>query len=208
LPILEPRAPDSPGGPDSPGESGAPAVDAAALRNAAYRHLARREHSAWELRRKLQTAAALSAAGRGKRKRNPDNPGGNCSNYNWSAPAPVAKAPAPAELSETLDRLLAELAAAGAQSDQRFAEHLGRWRFQSGRGPAKLRHELAEHRIAPELIEQVMAEYQPQWRDAAARVRARKFGDAPPPDYKTWAKQARFLQQRGFTAEYIEPFGG
>ena len=204
MPILEPRAPDSPGGPDSPGESGSPAVDAAALRNAAYRHLARREHSAWELRRKLQTAAAAAAAGRGKRKRNPGNPGGNC---NWSASAPVAKAPHPAELSETLDRLLAELAAAGAQSDQRFAEHLGRWRFQSGRGPAKLRHELAEHRIAPELIEQVMAEYQPQWRDAAARVRRRKFGDAPPPDYKTWAKQARFLQQRGFTAEYIEPFG-
>ena len=212
MPILEPRAPDSPGGPDSPGESGAPAVDAAALRNAAYRHLARREHSAWELRRKLQTAAVMGATGagggRGKRKRKSGNPGNPGGNYNWSAPASVAKALDPAELSETLDRLLAELAAAGAQSDQRFAEHLGRWRFQSGRGPAKLRHELAEHRIAPELIEQVMAEYQPQWRDAAARVRRRKFGDAPPPDYKTWAKQARFLQQRGFTAEYIEPFGG
>jgi len=53
-----------------------------------------------------------------------------------------------------------------------------------------------------------MAEYEPRWRACAARVRARKFGDAPPPDYKTWARQARFLQQRGFRSEHIEPFEG
>lgn len=164
--------------------------------------MARREHSAWELRRKLQTtvttaatlaSATVTGARRGKRKLGDDT----------MALATVESAQLPA----LLDRLLAELAAAGAQSDARFAEHLSRWRFQTGRGPVKLRYELTEHCIAAELIEQVMAEYEPQWRESAARVRARKFGDAPPPDYKAWARQARFLQQRGFTSEHIEPFG-
>jgi len=212
LPILKPPAgsPNSPAAAESAESSEAAESEYAALRNAAYRHLARREHSAWELRRKLQTAVAAAAtlvkaastmtvtpatgARRGKRKLGDDT---------------VALATVDAgALPKLLDRLMAELAAAGAQSDQRFAEHLGRWRFQTGRGPVKLRYELAEHRIDPALIEQVMAEYEPQWRDLATQVRRRKFGDAPPPDYKTWARQARFLQQRGFTSEHIEPFGG
>lgn len=182
-PILEAPPPDSRSATESA---------TAALRAAAYRHLARREHSAWELRRKLQTAAAGDGKrAAGKRKR-----------------AGVTVTVAAAELPALLDRLLAELASAGAQSDARFAEHLARWRFQTGRGPVKLRFELTEHQIDPARIDQVMAEYEPQWRASAARVRARKFGDAPPPDYKAWARQARFLQQRGFTAEHIEPFGG
>jgi len=184
----------------------------AALRSAAYRHLARREHSACELRRKLQTAVSAAAAmvkatsatsataaspasgGRGKRKLGEDT----------VALATLEAAALPA----LLDRLLAELVAAGAQSDARFAEHLSRWRFNTGRGPVKLRFELTEHQIAPELIEQVMAEYESHWHESAARTRARKFGDKAPGDYKTWAKQARFLQQRGFKSEHIEPFDG
>lgn len=210
MPIFEPPA-------GSPNSSRAPAppapeagADYAALRTAAYRHLARREHSAWELRRKLQTTVSTAAtlvraasamtvtpatgARRGKRKLGDDT---------------MALATVDAgELPALLDRLLAELVADGAQSDQRFAEHLARWRFQTGRGPVKLRYELTEHHIDPALIDQVMAEYEPQWRDLATQVRRRKFGDAPPADYKTWARQARFLQQRGFQSEHIEPFGG
>lgn len=199
MPILEPPA--RPEAPAAAADSPAAAADYAALRAAAYRHLARREHSAWELRRKLQSAVtpakaagAASAAAAGKRQ--------------VRKRAAGLDAVDAAALPALLDRLLAELAAAGAQSDARFAEHLGRWRFQTGRGPVKLRFELTEHQIDPALIEQVMAEYEPQWRALAAQIRARKFGAAPPADYKTWARQARFLQQRGFTADHIAPFGG
>jgi len=140
------------------------------------------------------TAASPASAGRGKRKLGDDT----------VALATLEAAALPA----LLDRLLAELVADGAQSDARFAEHLSRWRFNTGRGPVKLRFELTEHQIAAQLIEQVMAEYESHWHESAARTRARKFGDTPPPDYKTWAKQARFLQQRGFKSEHIEPFAG
>ena len=44
--------------------------------------------------------------------------------------------------------------------------------------------------------------------DLAARVRTSKFGSQPPSSYREWAKQARFLQQRGFTAEQIGSFDG
>lgn len=196
MPILEPPA--RPEAPAAAADSPAAAADYAALRAAAYRHLARREHSAWELRRKLQSAVTLaSAAAAGKRQVRKRAAG-------LAGLDTVDAAALPA----LLDRLLAELAAAGAQSDARFAEHLGRWRFQTGRGPVKLRFELTEHQIDPALIERVMAEYEPQWRALAAQIRARKFGAAPPADYKTWARQARFLQQRGFKSEHIEPFGG
>jgi len=107
---------------------------------------------------------------------------------------------------QMLDRLLAELAEQGLQSDLRFAEHLCRRRYQAGRGPVKLLHELTEHRIDQALIERTMSNYQSKWRSSASEVRRRKFGDQAPASYREWARQARFLQQRGFDAEHIEPF--
>ena len=104
-----------------------------------------------------------------------------------------------------MERLLTELAQAGAQSDARFAEQRCRRRYLDGKGPVALRNELAEHHIDAELSARAMAEYDAKWHDLAAEVRRKKFG-APPASYREWAKQARFLQQRGFAAEHIEPF--
>ncbi len=106
-----------------------------------------------------------------------------------------------------VERLLAELAEQGAQSDFRFTEQRCRHRYQTGRGPVKLRHELAQHCIDESIAAQVLSEYQTKWRELAAQVRRRKFGEQPPATYKEWAKQARFLQQRGFAPEQIESNG-
>ena len=141
------------------------------LRDKAYRLLASREHSVWELRRKL------------------------------------ASKPPAAQHPQQVERLLAELAEQGAQSDFRFAEQLCRRRYQSGRGPVKLRHELAQHQIEKTMVERVMSDYETKWCALAAEVRRKKFGD-PPANYREWARQARFLQQRGFDAEQIEPHVG
>ena len=138
------------------------------LRDKAYRVLARREHSAWELRRKLQSAGEP----------------------------------------QMIERVLAELAECGAQSDERFAEHRARWRYQTGRGPLKLRGELAEHQIEETLIACVMSAYDTKWHNLATEVRRRKFGESAPASYREWAKQARFLQQRGFATTQIEPYAG
>ena len=150
--------------PDQPGERAY-----LTLRGKAYRLLARREHSAWELRRKLQSAHSK-------------------------------------EYPMMVDRLMAELAGQGAQSDFRFTEQLCRSRYQNGRGPVKLRHELAQHHIEESMIDQVLSGYDAKWRDLASEVRRKKFGESSPASFKEWARQARFLQQRGFDADQIEPY--
>lgn len=145
------------------------------LRARAYRLLAAREHSAWELRRKLTAVKCLPEAEQAVKQ-------------------------------AAIERLLTELAEQDAQSDFRFAEQRCRWRYQKRSGPVKLRHELAEHQISPTMIAQVMADYDGKWQALAAAARRKKFGDARPAHYKEWAKQARFLQQRGFASEQIEPY--
>ena len=151
------------------------------LRDKAYRLLARREHSAAELRRKLLQPPAPRYNGDQSQSRSNKR----------------------AVDAEVVARVIAELIDAGAQSDARFVEQRCRWRYQTGHGPIKLRHELAQHCIAADLIDQAMRDYQGKWRELADTVRCRKFGESRPASYAEWAKQARFLQQRGFASEHI-----
>ena len=157
------------------------------LRDQAYRLLARREHSAFELRRKLTSPA---------RRQTFDTD-------DTQAPTPHPTT----MLTDDIDRLLADLAEQGAQSDARFAESLCRQRYQSGKGPLKLRHELMRHQLPPALIDRLILGYADQWHSLAREVRRKKFGEQPPATYADWTKQAKFLQQRGFSTDQIEPFG-
>ena len=87
------------------------------------------------------------------------------------------------EIVETaIDRLIA----LNAQSDERYAEMLCRARFNAGKGPVRIKHDLSEQRIAVEIIESAMAEYDGKWKSLAEEIRARKFGDNPPENYLEW----------------------
>lgn len=105
-----------------------------------------------------------------------------------------------------LEQLLQELIQLNAQSDLRFAEQLGRARADAGKGPMLLEQELKQHRLDPAIIESVMELYQGEWAERAEFARIKKFGTAPPADYKEWARQARFLQQRGFSVNDIPDY--
>ncbi len=107
---------------------------------------------------------------------------------------------------DQLDGLLAALVEEGALSDERFAEQLGVARFNAGKGPRVLEQELRQHHLDDALVEAVMSRYADGWRELADRVRRKKFGPESPADYREWARQARFLQQRGFTSEQIGSF--
>ncbi len=104
---------------------------------------------------------------------------------------------------ELVQASIRELTEEGLISDQRFAEALCRSKFLRGFGPVRLRYELTQHRIDDELAESTMSEYDDQWLDRLSEVKEKKFGVKPVKDYKSWAKQARFLQSRGFTPEQI-----
>lgn len=100
---------------------------------------------------------------------------------------------------EEIDTVLNELTGAGLQSDARYAA--GYVHGQAVRlGTARLRQALRAKGVSADLIEAQIDELP----DEMARARViwqKKF--TPPADAKEWARQARFLQGRGFSVEII-----
>jgi regulatory protein len=91
--------------------------------------------------------------------------------------------------------------------DGRFAEAFVTAHADRGQGPHRIREELKA--LVPSDVAQAALAAGPDWGALARRVRAAKFGPEAPPDWKTKARQARFLQYRGFSADHIRrAFGG
>lgn len=97
--------------------------------------------------------------------------------------------------------VLDQLAAQRKQSDARYAEHYVSVRAAKGYGPARIEAELRERGIAATLAQEAVQEANIDWMEQAEQVRLKKFGQPPPADWPGRAKQARFLQYRGFRQE-------
>ncbi|MCH7882158.1 MAG: regulatory protein RecX [Proteobacteria bacterium] len=134
------------------------------IRNVAMNLLARREHSAYELKQKLKL-------------RDFD----------------VAGIDAALELLQQ-DRL---------QSDSRFTENYVHHRVNAGFGPIKIRHELRQKGVGVDLVDEYLPRSNRQWDALMERQRIKKFGQEIPADYPLRMKQARFLQNRGFSPEAV-----
>ncbi len=100
-------------------------------------------------------------------------------------------------------QVLAELKQRDYLSDQRFTEMLVRTRMERGHGPVKIRYELSAKGVGDEVIEQYLDHPDGAWESILHQVWSKKFGAVMPRSHKEWAKQARFLQSRGFTSEQI-----
>ncbi len=116
--------------------------------------------------------------------------------------AELAKKLAPLGATEDIVALLAELERTKLLSDARVADAY--LRSHGGRfGIVRLRHGLRAKGIESELAEQQLATTElPDELDRARALWTRKFG-TPPADIRAWAKQARFLQARGFSTDVI-----
>ena len=99
-------------------------------------------------------------------------------------------------IAETLDWL----ASLNYLDDNRFAEAFVRASVLKGRGPDRIRRELQQKGVAPEVTAQALAESGVDWQAEARELHRRKFGQ-PPTDAKSRAKQMRFLLYRGFSME-------
>ena len=97
---------------------------------------------------------------------------------------------------------LQTLSREGLLSDERFTESFIHSRMERGSGPVKIRAELRQRGVADEIISDWLDERDRMWLERAETVRCKKFGSALPVDYKEKARQARFLQYRGFSAEH------
>jgi len=105
-----------------------------------------------------------------------------------------------------INAVLARLIEQKLQSDARFAEMYTRARSQRGHGPIKIRYELRQRGVAPDLIQAAMDEI--DWPEIMKQVRIKKFGHLDPSDWTERQRQQRFLEQRGFSHEMIQWAGG
>jgi len=96
-----------------------------------------------------------------------------------------------------------QLAGEGLVSDARFTEAFVRYRRNNGHGPRRIQSELRERGVNEKIQAAYLDVGDSQWFECAAQVRCKRFGNALPEDFKERARQARFLQYRGFTAEQV-----
>ncbi|MFT5219650.1 MAG: regulatory protein [Planctomycetota bacterium] len=89
------------------------------------------------------------------------------------------------------------------QSDDRFTESYVHHRVNAGLGPMKIRYELREKGVDDVLADLYLQPMEGQWNEIMKQQRIRKFGEEIPNDYKLQMKQARFLQNRGFSPESV-----
>jgi regulatory protein len=104
---------------------------------------------------------------------------------------------------EEVENAIQQLKEAGLQSDFRYAESFIQSRANRGYGAVRISMELKERGVAADIITECMNQAEIDWFTLAADVRSKRFGEEMPDDYKSKAKQQRFLQYRGFTHEQI-----
>jgi regulatory protein len=108
---------------------------------------------------------------------------------------------------EAAAEVIAELVRERLLDDARYAERYLVSRAARGHGPVRIAADLASLGAPRELIEAAL-ESGPDWCAVAGAVRRRKFGTAPPDSWAEKARQARFLQYRGFSSDHIRAATG
>ncbi len=103
---------------------------------------------------------------------------------------------------DEIPEILADFKKRNWVSDTRFTEQILHAR-KSKFGSARIAHELREKGVSDELISEAVQDVKENELENAKAVWRKKY-DAPPSSREEWAKQARFLQSRGFGFEIIK----
>lgn len=102
-------------------------------------------------------------------------------------------------IAATLDRL----ERSGALAVERFAASFVRVRVAKGFGPVRIRLELGQRGVEESECAAFLSSDAFDWNALAREARVKRFGNTAPRDFKDRAKQARFLQYRGFSMDQI-----
>jgi regulatory protein len=103
--------------------------------------------------------------------------------------------------------VITELALEGVLNDERYAQNYVAYHAGRGQGPIRITAELRRQGLAAEIVDGALAGG-PDWRALAAKARSAKFGRQPPASWAEKARQARFLQYRGFSSDHIRAATG
>lgn len=104
---------------------------------------------------------------------------------------------------EEIETTLEQLAREGLASDQRFVEAFVAAQVRKGQGPVRIRAELQRRGIGGEASAPHLDADLHDWPALARAVRAKRFGGGAPKDFHERARQARFLEFRGFSMDHI-----
>ncbi len=104
---------------------------------------------------------------------------------------------------EIIKPLLDELHRKAYLNEARFVENYVYFRSQRGFGPLRILQELQARGIPAEIIAEHLNITDNAWLIGVRAAWKKQFGGKLATDFKTKAKQLRFLQYRGFTREQI-----
>jgi regulatory protein len=99
------------------------------------------------------------------------------------------------------ETVVAELQREGVLNDERYAQNYVTYHAGRGQGPLRIGAELRRIGLPGALVDAAL-ESGPDWAALARRVHASRFG-RPPSNWAEKARQARFLQYRGFSSDHI-----
>jgi regulatory protein len=105
--------------------------------------------------------------------------------------------------SELIEPVIEKLAGKRLVSDERFTSSFVHHHARRGQGPVRIRAALRQQGISETQADEALRGAEVDWVQLARQVRRRKFGAAVPRSLGERAKQARFLQYRGFDAEQL-----
>ena len=184
----------------------------AALKERALRLLATREHSRFELRRKLMRGTPSRSRllrGRASNKRAD------------SSASDSAGSSSSSRIDAWVDAVINDLVRHGLLSDERFAESFVRRGIDRGHGPLKIRAGLRSRAVPDDIIDDALTFSDDFWLDRARAAQTKRFGndgsndcdngggtgehdaDHAPANRSEWARRARFLAARGFASDII-----
>jgi len=103
--------------------------------------------------------------------------------------------------------VIAEFIRGGLLNDERYAQNYVAYHAGRGQGPVRIAAELRRRGIAADSIDGALASG-PDWGALARKVWRAKFGTQPPVSWAQRARQARFLQYRGFSSDHIRAATG
>ena len=99
--------------------------------------------------------------------------------------------------------VLDRLEESGALVEARFTESFIRSHVAKGQGPARIRAELSQRGVAAAAADELLRSADVDWLALTRAARQKRFGEEPPRDYQERARQARFLQYRGFDSAHV-----
>jgi regulatory protein len=97
-----------------------------------------------------------------------------------------------------------DLESMGKVDNDRYGQNLVAYRARRGHGPVRIRSQLQKSGLSRSAVDEaIKGEDSPDFAALARQARIRKFGPEIPEDRKERARQARFLQYRGFSTDHI-----